>query len=77
MGKSEYPLDAILLNGMSHDVRKDFEAFMAELDAEHERLGKPYGDGSLWHITGAECWHSFYCDGYTAKDALQEDLNND
>ena len=73
---AQYPLDAVLLNGMSADERSDFIKYMAELDAENERRSKPYGHGSLWKTTGAGCWYDHFEDGQTAAEAMDEDLSD-
>jgi len=65
-----YPRDSVLLDNLSADDRSDFKRYMDELDAEHARIGCPYGDGSLWQLTGAECWYSYFEDGFSAASAL-------
>ena len=70
-----YPADVALIERLSPDVKARFDQYMADLDASHARLGSPYGEGSLWQLTGAECWFASFEDGITADDALDEDLN--
>lgn len=72
-----FPLDAVLLDGLSADDRSGFIKYMAELDAENKSLGCPYGEGSLWQLTGAECWFDFYNDGIEPVAAIEEDQSYD
>jgi hypothetical protein len=69
-----FPADIVMLNKMDAEQRTAFEKFMNDLDAEHARLGAPYGLGSLWQITGAECWLAFHEDGMSPATALEEDM---
>lgn len=66
--------DIELLANITPENREGFEKFMSNLDAEHAKLGSPYGKGSLWQITGAECWYAFYEGLMTPKEALEEDM---
>lgn len=66
--------DIALLANLKPEARESFERFMADLDAEHVKRNSPYGRGSLWQITGAECWHAFHEDGMSPADALDEDM---
>lgn len=70
-----FPADVELLAGITPEKREGFEKFMADLDAEHVKRGAPYGRGSLWQITGAECWYAFYDDGKPPTEALNEDMS--
>ena len=74
--KPHYPADETALARQSPAERIRFEQWMQELDAAHQRIGSPYGEGSLWQITGAECWLTSFEEGDTAADALAEDLSN-
>lgn len=67
--------DIELLNKIGPDQAAAFEKFMSDLDAEHAKRGTPYGSGSLWQNTGAECWYSFFEDGMSPSDALDEDMS--
>lgn len=69
-----YPDDKVMLDGMSPTWKAAFLEFMDELDAEHAKRGRPYGEGSFWKLTGAKAWRGFFDDGYSAGDALAEDL---
>jgi len=71
---NRFPADVDLMNELSPEDRANFERWMAALDAEHAKLGSPYGRGSLWQLTGAECWHSFFEDGMPPDEALHEDM---
>lgn len=75
MTTDRYPADVALLATLSSEEKVRFEQFMSDLDAAHARLGSPYGNGSLWQLTGAECWFAAFNDGETAADALEEDLS--
>lgn len=70
-----FPADLELLNKIGPEKSAAFESFMADLDAEHAKREAPYGRGSLWQITGAECWYSFFEDGMSPSDALNEDMS--
>lgn len=72
-GAARYANDRALLARLAPDVRAKFVAYMIELDAADAQRGRPYGEGSLWETTGAECWFTFFEDGYSPKDALAED----
>lgn len=54
-----------------------FMAWVAELETMMDRWNRPYGDGPLSETTGLMCWHGYYLDGYTPKDALIEDMSYD
>lgn len=56
--------------------RQDFEAWLVEIDAEHQRRGSPYGDGPLASTTGVACWVEFFKEGYSPVGALDEDATN-
>jgi hypothetical protein len=52
-----------------------FEQWLAQLD---EVARASFGfDGPITDDTGAECWRSYYEDGYTPRDALAEDQSYD
>lgn len=70
-----FPADLELLAKLGPEKSAAFEQFMKDLDAEHAKQGAPYGRGSLWQLTGAECWHSFHEDGMSPADALYEDMS--
>jgi hypothetical protein len=70
-----FPADIEMLAKMTPEARDAFEKFMADLDAEHAKIGSPYGRGSLWQLTGAECWSAFHEDGMSPADALDEDMS--
>jgi len=72
-----YESDADALADLSDAEQKRFAAWMEKLDAEHKKVGLPYGEGSLWQLTGAECWLSWFIDGADPADALAEDLSSD
>lgn len=71
-----YPHDANALSKMSPEERDRFTLFMHELDAEHGRRGAPYGDGSLWQLTGASSRLDYFFMAYDAPAALAEDLSH-
>ena len=77
MHEPHYQLDAETLAKLTPERRAVFNEWMARLDVEHARLGSPYGEGSLWETTGAECWLSWFEDGDEPADALREDLSCD
>lgn len=57
----------------------EFMTWLGELEGlmrRHESLHGwcPY-DLPLADSTGLQCWHDYYKDGYTARDALNEDLS--
>jgi hypothetical protein len=62
------------MNTLSPEDRANFERWMVELDAEHAKRGSPYGAGSFWQLTGAECWHAFFEDGMPVSEALDQDM---
>ncbi|WP_061026294.1 hypothetical protein [Bradyrhizobium sp. CCH5-F6] len=70
-----FPADLDLLAKLKPETRDAFEKFMVDLDAEHVKREAPYGRGSLWQITGAECWYSFFEDGMSPAEALDEDMS--
>jgi hypothetical protein len=70
-----YPADIETLESLPPERLSEFLKYMDELDAEHTKAGAPYGDGSLWRITGAACWLGFFDDDYSAAEALAEDLS--
>lgn len=69
-----FPADLELLAKITPENREGFEKYMTELDAEHAKRDAPYGRGSFWQITGAECWYAFYEDGMSPAEALDEDM---
>lgn len=71
-----YPNDSAALASFSAEKRWAFDKFMTELDAEHDRLGRPYGNESLWMLTGASCWIDYFEEKKTAAETLCEDLSN-
>lgn len=71
-----YPYDVAALACLGPERRTAFEEWMKRLDADHVKRGSPYGQGSLWRITGAECWLRPFLDGDEPEDALAEDLDN-
>jgi hypothetical protein len=75
MNEPKYKRDVDLVTSMSADERAKFTTWMAELDRAHEKSGRPYGAGSVWEATGAECWINAFREGYSATDALAEDLS--
>lgn len=70
-----YPGDKSLIAQIDPDVRARFEAYMSELDQEHVKRCSPYGEGTLWSTTGAACWFSYFEDGRSPSEALDEDLS--
>lgn len=72
--KAVYTEDIILLDSLSAEDKSDFLKFMDELDAENAAFDFPYGL-SMWGGTGCSCWYESYKDGYTAKEALAEDMS--
>lgn len=74
---AQFHNDRILLDSLPAERRAAFEKYMAELDEECAKRGHPYGEGSLWTNTGAQCWFDFFEDEMTAADALDEDMSND
>ncbi len=71
-----YPSDVQALAGLTEGERDAFEDYMKKLDLEHTHRGAPYGDGSLWSLTGAQCWLGYFIDGYDADEAMDEDRSN-
>lgn len=74
--KTVYPRDIELLVNLQLEVRAAFDGYMKELDTEHERQGSPYGEGSLWQLTGGRCWFHYFEDGYSAAEAWAKDWYN-
>lgn len=74
ISQAVYSNDREELAKLAPDTQAAFIKYMDELDAEHAKRGLPYGNESLWKLTGAECWFGFFEDGYSAADALTEDL---
>ncbi len=72
-----YEADADALADLTDDQKVKFVAWMKELDAAHERAGSPYGPGSLWQATGAQCWLAYFEEGADPADALAEDMSNE
>jgi hypothetical protein len=75
MRATEYPNDTKALIKLG-PRRQEFEAWMDVLDAEHVKRGSPYGEKSVWDITGPKCWIEFFTDGWEPAEALDEDLSN-
>jgi hypothetical protein len=71
-----YQGDITALQNLTPARRAEFEIWMKALDEAHVAAGSPYGEGSLWKLTGAECWLSAFEDGDDPSDALDEDLSN-
>lgn len=71
-----FPSDAITLSKMDPLHREHFDAWMKRLDEAHKAMGSPYGEGSLWRNTGAECWLDAFEDGLSPTEALKEDMSN-
>lgn len=67
--------DKVCLAVLDLDDREKFFKWMDELDAEHVKAGSPYGDGTLWKLTGAMVWFDYFSDEMSAADALSEDLS--
>jgi len=72
-----YLSDAKALSKMEPETKAEFEKYMDALDTESASRGYPYGSGSLWQTTGAECWLGFFEDGYSPSQAFDEDLSYD
>lgn len=68
-----WPADRKLMAALTAEQHWKFTEWMRELDAAHVKRGSPYGAGSLWKLTGAECWWGFFEEGLSPKDALIED----
>lgn len=75
MRETEYPNDMKALVDLG-PRRPDFEKWMDQLDIEHRKLGSPYGEKSVWDITGPKCWIMFFEEGWAPAGALVEDLSN-
>ena len=73
----QFEADADALADLSDTQFASFVDWMKRLDAEHEKSGSFYGKGSLWSLTGAQCWLSCFLDGDDPADALAEDLSCD
>lgn len=69
-----YPNEIFFLGGLQDEERANFENWFKDLDVEHAKLDRPYGDGSLAESTGIECWYAFFTEGSSPADALHEDL---
>lgn len=74
---THYRADDVALAPLTGEQLSAFKSWMDKLDEEHARIGAPYGDGTLWKTTGAECWLQYWRDDYGPKDALSEDLSHD
>lgn len=75
MRETEYPNDMKALIKLG-PRRQEFEAWMDALDTEHSKRGAPYGEKSVWDITGPACWIEFFEEGFEPGEALEEDLSN-
>jgi len=59
-----------------------FMTWIADLEKVMEQWGTTHGDGSspytlpLHEGTGLECWHDMYSEGFTPKEAFEEDRSN-
>lgn len=73
---AKWPNDAARYAQVTGERRTKFEAWMARLETEHVRLGRPYGEKPIAEITGPMCWLSFFDDEMSPADALHEDLSN-
>lgn len=73
---AKYPNDAVTLANVTGERREKFEAWMTELEAYHQKVGQPYGAKPIAEITGPVCWLSWFDDGYTPDEALDEDMTN-
>lgn len=74
---AEYLSDAAAYAEVTGERRAKFEAWMVELEAEHQKRGKPYGEEPIAQITGPMCWLSFFDDRYSPAEAMDEDLSYD
>jgi hypothetical protein len=70
-----YQSDLALLGRLSEERKASFLAYMEAMDAEHAKRELPYGDGSLWQTTGAECWFNYFDEGFSPSEAFDEDLS--
>jgi hypothetical protein len=70
-----YPHDIEAVARIPDDQKEAFEKWMAELEAEYIKRGKPYGDETAARATGVECWIGYFEDEYSPAEALDEDLS--
>jgi hypothetical protein len=73
---AQFPDDAAGYAQVTGERREKFEAWMIELEAEHQKMGRFYGSEPIAEATGPMCWLSWFDDGYTPKEAIEEDLSN-
>ena len=52
-----------------------FNEWLAALDEEAKRRG--YEGASITQDSGEECWRGYYEDGYSPKDAMDEEATYD
>jgi hypothetical protein len=52
----------------------NFDEWISALDEYHREIGSPYGDGNLSEITGKKSWRDYFADGYSPREALNQDL---
>ncbi|WP_269581994.1 hypothetical protein [Roseibium sp. Sym1] len=74
--QTTYPNDEKLIRHMSSATRDLFALYIADLEKEMEGMPmKPY-DTPLHESTGLQCWYDFFEDGFSPREAIDEDLSN-
>lgn len=72
--KLHYPSDERAIAQLGPGQRISFAKLFADLEAEHVRIGAPYGN-ALAKATGVEAWIPFFQDEKSPADSLVEDLS--
>lgn len=75
IGTPTYPAEIEFFSKLAPEKREAFGKWMAELDDAHAAIDSPYGVGSLWQTTGANCWFDYFENEFSPGDALAEDMS--
>ena len=67
--------DEDLIKSMCENEKAKFEVWLDELNKVHSET-KHYGEGLLENLTGIYCWFDYFVGGYTAREAIDEDLSS-
>lgn len=69
--------DKELLESLCPNEKDKFESWFTELNTENLKRNNAFYSGQpLEKSTGITCWFDFFVEGYTAVEALDEDLTN-
>lgn len=71
----EYSDDRALVESMPDDEKSRFAQWMVQLESENKATGQHYTP-PLSQSTGVTCWYDYFSDGYSAKEAMLDDLSH-